>query len=58
MGEPINLNRARKAKLRADAKTKARVNRLTFGRTKSEKQAAAIETDRQARLLDGAKRRD
>jgi len=34
----------------------AAANRAVFGRSKAEKQAAAIETTRRARDLDGAKR--
>ena len=55
-GTPINLNKARKAKTRADADTLAQANRVKFGRTKAEKQASRIEADRLARDLDGRKR--
>ncbi|WP_088333809.1 DUF4169 family protein [Sphingomonas mucosissima] len=58
MGEVINLRRARKARVRADAQEKAAANRITFGRTKAEREAAAADTARQERLLDGAKRED
>ena len=37
MVEPINLNKARKAKARADKEQRAQENRIKFGRTKSEK---------------------
>ena len=53
---PINLNKARKAKAKADAETKAAENRIRFGRTKAEKQTAAESTARSARDLDGHKR--
>ena len=56
MSEVINLNRVRKAKKRADAASQADANRIAFGRTKAEKAKAAAETDKAARLLDGAKR--
>lgn len=56
MGEVINLRRARKARVRADAQEKAAANRVAFGRTKAERDAAAAEKTRQQRLLDGAKR--
>lgn len=52
----VNLNRARKAKARADAKTAADANRVAFGRTKAEKAAAKAEAGRAVRDLDGAKR--
>ncbi|OWK29679.1 hypothetical protein SPMU_20990 [Sphingomonas mucosissima] len=58
VGEVINLRRARKARVRADAQEKAAANRITFGRTKAEREAAAADTARQERLLDGAKRED
>ncbi len=41
--KPINLNHARKAKTRAEAKAKADQNAVRFGRTKAE------------RLLDAAR---
>lgn len=34
--KPINLNKARKARARADAKAKADQNAIRFGRTKAE----------------------
>lgn len=58
MGEVINLRRARKARVRADAQEKAAANRVAFGRTKAERDAAAAEKTHQQRLLDGAKRDD
>jgi len=58
MAEIVNLNRARKAKLRADATKQAEANRARFGRTKAEKQAEAAEQARRDALLDGVKRED
>ncbi len=58
MPEPINLNRARKARAREDAKAQAAANRVRFGRTGAEKAAARLEAERDARALDGAKRGD
>jgi hypothetical protein len=58
VAEIINLRRARKAKARATAETTAAANRAAFGRTRAEKQAAAADTDRRDRALDGAKRED
>ncbi len=56
MAEIINLRRARKAKTRAIAETKAAENRAAFGRTKAQKQAAKVEVARHDAKLDGAKR--
>ena len=58
MAEPINLNRARKARARAEDKTQAAENRVRFGRTGAEKAALRAEAERRARELDGAKRED
>lgn len=56
MADIVNLNRARKAKARGEAQATAAANRIVYGRTKAEKQAAKAETERRARKLDGAKR--
>jgi hypothetical protein len=56
LAEIINLNRARKAKAKDVAKTKAAANRAAHGRTKGERQAAETERSKASRLLDGAKR--
>lgn len=58
MAEIVNLNRARKARARADAQKTAEANRARFGRTKAEKQAEAAEQARRNALLDGVKRED
>jgi len=58
MTQPINLNKARKAKARAAAIARADANRARFGRTKAEKAAAKIEAERLARALDQARRDD
>ena len=58
MAEPINLNRARKARARALDEAQAGVNRVKFGRTKAEKAAAEAEAARLARALDQARRGD
>jgi hypothetical protein len=54
MAEPINLNKARKAKARNDRVSEAAANRVRFGRTKAEKERDRIDRDRAKRLLDGA----
>ena len=53
---PVNLNRARKNKAKAEAKRQADANAVKFGRTKAERDADKLEAARKAKLLDGAKR--
>lgn len=43
--KPINLNQARKAKTRAEAKAKADENAIRFGRTKAEKVLDAVRAE-------------
>jgi hypothetical protein len=56
MAEVLNLNRARKAKRRAEAERRAAANRIAFGRTKSETAAAKAEAARSQAQLDAVKR--
>jgi hypothetical protein len=56
MAELVNLNRARKAKAKADRAAEAAANRVRFGRTKAEKLAVKAEAERQGRKLDAARR--
>jgi hypothetical protein len=56
LAEIINLNRARKARARDEAKATAAVNRAAHGRTKGQREGAEAERARADRLLDGAKR--
>jgi hypothetical protein len=56
VAEPINFNKARKARDAAQAKSRAAANRAAFGRTKAQKDAARLEQDRARRTLDGARR--
>ena len=56
MADIINLNKARKARARADKTVRAQENRMRFGRTKAQKQADAAESDKVSRILDGAER--
>jgi hypothetical protein len=58
MAEPINFNKARKARAAADAKRQAAENRVAFGRTKADKQVSKLEAARAKRRLDDAKRED
>jgi hypothetical protein len=52
MSTPVNLNKARKAKARAEKKARADQNALSFGLTKSEKSAATVSKDREKTQLD------
>ncbi|HST91999.1 MAG TPA: DUF4169 family protein [Brevundimonas sp.] len=58
MGELVNLNRARKLRPKAEAKTTAAENRAAHGRSKAERLKAEKERARAERLLDGARRDD
>ena len=53
--EPINLNKARKARAKAQAKGQAAANRAKFGRTKTEKAVDRLEATRSEGTLQGAK---
>ena len=55
-GTPINLNKARKTRARAQKRAQADENAVRFGRTKAEKQAEKAEADRATRDLDAKKR--
>ena len=58
MAEIVNLNRYRKALRKSRVKAEAEGNRVRHGRTRAEKLRDADDRDREARLLDGAKRED
>lgn len=58
MGDVVNLNKARKARARSDAKATAEANRVKFGRTRAEKERDRIDKARADRLIDGAKLED
>lgn len=51
----INLNRARKTRLRAEAEARAAENRVRFGRPKAERAAVDLERARTDRDLDHKK---
>lgn len=53
---PINLNKARKARARADARAKADRNAAFHGLTKAEKDAARAETKRRDAQHDGTRK--
>ena len=58
MVEPINLNKARKARARAEARRDAAANRVRFGRDKAEKTVSKLEAELARRALDQTKRED
>ena len=58
MVEPINLNKARKARAKAEAQAKAAQNRGVFGVKKAERTVSKLEAERARRALDDAKRED
>jgi hypothetical protein len=58
MVEPINLNKFRKDRAKAQAKAKAGQNRSLFGLKKTEKIVAEMEAERARKKLDQAKRDD
>jgi hypothetical protein len=58
MAEIINLRRARKAKGRVEAEKAAAQNRMTFGRSKTEKALSAVENELATRRLDNHKREE
>ncbi|MEM9967821.1 MAG: DUF4169 family protein [Pseudomonadota bacterium] len=55
MNEPVNLNKHRKQKMRAQKKARADENAARFGRTKAAKKAAAAELLRAQQKLYGHK---
>jgi hypothetical protein len=56
MTDPVNLNRFRKARAKADDKARAAENRAAFGRTRAEKALAEARREKAARALDAKKR--
>ncbi|KPD12362.1 DUF4169 family protein [Phaeobacter sp. 11ANDIMAR09] len=55
MGKPVNLNRFRKNKARAEQKARADQNAVKFGRSKLEKSLEEARATQEKRLLDGHK---
>ena len=58
MAEIVNLRLVRKARQRSQAAQDAAENRARFGRTKGERTRDAVEAERLARTVDGARRED
>ncbi|MFZ5963917.1 DUF4169 family protein [Thalassococcus sp. BH17M4-6] len=55
MSTPVNLNRFRKEKARAEKKARADRNAVTHGRTKAEKRLDEALRDKADKALDGKK---
>ena len=51
-GDIVNLNKARKAKAKSDAKASAKTNRVKFGRGKAETMVQKLDAERAKRTLD------
>ncbi|MEL6511665.1 MAG: DUF4169 family protein [Pseudomonadota bacterium] len=56
MSQPVNLNRFRKDKARAEKKARADQNAAVHGRSKAEKELDRARAQKAARDLDGAKK--
>ena len=56
MAEPVNLNRFKKDKARAEKKARANQNAVKFGRTKAENKLDLTKEDKARSDLDGHKR--
>ncbi|MDA8586479.1 DUF4169 family protein [Rhodobacteraceae bacterium] len=54
--KPINLNQARKARARTDARAKADQNAVKFGRSRAEKTSDKADAAKTIQTLDNAKR--
>jgi hypothetical protein len=55
-GDVVNLNKARKARDKADAAVKAKANRTKFGQTTAERFKAKLDAAKAKRMLDGKRR--
>jgi hypothetical protein len=53
MAEPVNLNRFRKQKARAEKQARADQNAVKFGRTKAQKELDKARSEKARRDLDG-----
>jgi hypothetical protein len=58
MKDPVNLNRVRKAKARADKQKQAGENRIRFGRTTAEKSRAGAQVKKADKELDNHRLND
>lgn len=57
MSSPVNLNRFRKEKARAEKKARAKENALKFGRSKAEKTRDTLQKEKLQSHVDGHKRK-
>lgn len=55
-GKPVNLNRVRKDKARAEKRARADENAVKFGRTKAEKARDDAAADKAGKHIDDHKR--
>lgn len=58
MTKPINLNKARKARAKADKVARAERNSVAFGRTKAEKSLDRARSEKAARNPHGHRRNE
>jgi phage protein D len=58
MTEPLNLNKARKARKRAEARREADANALKHGRTKAQRLLEAAQAGKARRALDRTRREE
>ena len=58
MVEPVNLNKFRKAKARAEKEQRAQENRVKHGRTKAERARDKLQAKQQQDAVDQSKRDD
>lgn len=55
MVEPINLNKFRKAKAKAEKKQQAKENRILYGATKAEKELLKAEDEKATQDIESKK---
>ena len=58
MPEPVNLNRFKKQKARAEKQARADQNAVKFGRSKAEKDREKSQAEKAKHHIDGHKRDD
>lgn len=58
MSDPVNLNKFRKAREKAEKDQRAKENRAKFGRTKAEKKLEEARVEKVKKLTDAHRRQD
>ncbi|ABI77770.1 conserved hypothetical protein [Hyphomonas neptunium ATCC 15444] len=58
MSDPVNLNKFRKVKEKAEKETRAQENRAKFGQTKAAKKLDKARADKLKKLTDGHRLQD